>query len=154
MSVLHFWRKDFVVWLTRKGDARLTRLCHMALFSGSDSRVFDAALALYSKAVNWKSCPVFYLDDNNEYEPYYMTKLIEGPQGRFVWRYFYKCSWREWRLIRQLVEASGDDSLSVTVERALELLEKALEGSLPRLYEINERLDYVPTKIKVEPQLK
>jgi len=151
MSLVHFWRKDFSILLTVKGFQRLMRL------AGEDDdqecRVIDQALALYAKAVDWESNPVFRLDWQEEYQPCRLPDYVLGPCGPTAYLRKYYCGWQEWSAIKRLLVKSSDGSLSIMLERALELLEITLQQKLPQLYTFDNRMDFELTELPLDKTL-
>ena len=154
MSFFYFWRRDFEVLFTAEGRQRLSRLVNR-LEGNEDSlaRVIDRALALYAKAVDWESNPVFRKDSNGEFEPCQLGKYVLGPCGLYAYRHQYYCSWSEWRVIQRLLAKSQDGDLFIMIERALELLEITLDHKLPQLYTFNNQMDFEPTKLPLDATL-
>lgn len=151
MSVLRPWEKDFHLWFTIDGFYRLLRLSKR-LFDDetAEGRVIDQALALYKRAVEWEANPVFRKDRQGDYQPCHLGDFLRGPHGLYPYQRNYFSSWREWGAIQRLLKRSGDASLSVMIDRALELLEITMDGKLPQLYTFDNDFRYEPFELPLE----
>ena len=143
MGLLAFWRKDFTVQFTFDGFKRLLRLAKRLEQDEDDfASTLQRAMALYAHVASWKNNPLFRLAADGDHVPCRLKDCVVGPCGPYAYELDFCCSWREWVIIRRVLSESGDPDLSVTVGRALELLELKLDGRLPQLYAIDRRGEF------------